>query len=81
MVDLNELRQQINEIDEQIIGLLNSRMNTVMKVSRYKKENNLPVYAPRVEKEKIEKLSELSYYPGMVETIWPSIMCFARSIE
>jgi chorismate mutase len=50
-------------------------------VGDYKRERNLPIYVPEVEKKKIETLSADCYYPGLVETIWPVIMCYARSVE
>lgn len=41
--DLNCLRQQINEIDEELVGLFKRRMEVVYKVANYKIENHMEV--------------------------------------
>ncbi|MFI3329550.1 MAG: chorismate mutase [bacterium] len=40
---LNDIRKEINNIDEQMIKLFIKRMEIVKKVLVYKQENNLPV--------------------------------------
>lgn len=55
MMDLDELRIEIDEIDRQIVELFESRMETVSKVSEYKVKNNLPVLNSLRETEVIEK--------------------------
>lgn len=40
---LNDIRKEINNIDEQMIELFIQRMEIVKKVLVYKQENNLPV--------------------------------------
>lgn len=81
MVNLDELRIQIQNIDETILRLLEQRTALVRAVGEYKKDHNLPIYVPEVERKKIAKLSAECRYPGLVETIWPVIMCYARSME
>lgn len=41
---LEEARNKINKIDEEIVRLFEERMKTVIKVATYKKENNLPIF-------------------------------------
>ncbi len=40
--DLNKLREKIDTIDDEIVGLLSKRMEIVEKVGQYKKEMQLP---------------------------------------
>lgn len=81
MMSLDEMRRSIQSIDEQLVELLERRTKVVQMVGEYKKERNLPIYAPEVEQKKIAALSAECSYPGLVETIWPVIMCYARSVE
>ena len=81
MMSLDEMRRAIQSIDEQLVELLERRTKMVKLVGDYKRERGLPIYVPEVEKKKIEALSAECYYPGLVETIWPVIMCYARSVE
>lgn len=50
---MNELRQEIDRIDEQMIRLFTERMDVATRIGQYKKENNLPVLDLSREKEKI----------------------------
>ncbi|WP_413283817.1 bifunctional chorismate mutase/prephenate dehydrogenase [Vibrio sp. MA40-2] len=45
-VELNELREQIDEVDKQMIDLLVRRLALVEKVGEVKSEHGLPIYAP-----------------------------------
>lgn len=74
-------RQEIAQIDEQILFLLERRIEAAEVIGDIKRKNNKPIYAPEVEKEKIAVLAKKSGYPGLVETIWPVIMCYTRSVE
>ena len=44
MKDLKYYRDQIDEIDAQLVDLFEKRMEVVLKVAEYKKANNIPVY-------------------------------------
>lgn len=78
---LESLRKQIAKIDRAILMLLEMRMDTAIVIGRIKKERKMPVYCPGIESQKIISLSELSSYEGLVETIWPVIMCYTRTLE
>ena len=75
------LRDGIQAIDEQILRLLEQRVSFGKEIGEIKKKNGKPIYVPEVEKQKIEKLSAATTYPGLVEAIWPVVMCYTRSIE
>lgn len=55
MEDLKQLRDRIDEIDEKIVALFEERMETVLKVADYKKQNNVPILNVNREKEVVEK--------------------------
>ncbi|MEP0844932.1 MAG: chorismate mutase, partial [Phycisphaerae bacterium] len=49
-VDLDELRRQIDVIDEELVALLNQRARIVVQIGRLKTGSGAPVYAPDREK-------------------------------
>lgn len=53
-MDLLECRNKIDEIDNQIIKLITDRMAVASDVAAYKKENKMPVYDPRRERQKLQ---------------------------
>ncbi len=55
MKDLNKCREEIDEIDEQLIALFEKRMQTVKDVITYKIENNMEIFQPDREKKVVEK--------------------------
>ena len=78
---LGSLREQITKIDRMILMLLEMRMDIATIIGRIKKERKMPVYCPGIESQKIISLSEFSSYEGLVEAIWPVIMCYTRTLE
>ena len=58
MEDLKQLRENIDEIDEKIVQLFEERMETVLKVAAYKKQNNIPIFNQGREEEVINKNKE-----------------------
>ncbi len=57
-LNLDQLREKIDKINEQMVDLFCERMELTTKVAQYKIENNLPVYHPKREQEVIEKVSQ-----------------------
>ncbi len=55
-MDLQELRQEIDQIDAQLVSLMEARMDIATQVAQYKQENNLPILDQKREQEKIERL-------------------------
>lgn len=78
---LETLRDEIQNTDKEILRLLEKRVAAAKEIGNIKKKNNKPIYVPEVEKKKIEALSQESSYPGLVEAIWPVIMCYTRTLE
>lgn len=58
VVDLQDLRKQIDEIDIQIQRLFEMRMDIVRRVAAFKKENNLPVLQSGREEEILARVTE-----------------------
>lgn len=82
--ELNTLQKQrntISAIDEQILSLLEQRIEAAKVIGAIKKKNGKPIYVPEVEREKLAVLASKSVYPGLVEVIWPVIMCYTRGVE
>ncbi len=52
-MELNELRSQIDKVDDQLVKLFVERMDLSAQIADYKKENNLPIYVPSREREKL----------------------------
>ena len=59
-MDLTQIRQQIDQIDEELIHLFCDRMALSAKVADYKKANNLPILVPARERAILQKVAELS---------------------
>ena len=56
MEKLKKLRAEIDDIDKQIVKLIENRMKVSVKVGELKKENNIPVFDAKREKELIEEV-------------------------
>lgn len=57
-MDISELRKEIDTIDDQLVKLFGQRMDVAAQIAAYKKENNLPIYVPVREREKLQDVAE-----------------------
>ena len=57
-MDLNELRMEIDKIDDELVRLFTTRMGISAKVADYKRENNLPIFHPGREREILQRVAE-----------------------
>ena len=57
-MELNELRNEINQIDEELLNLFLRRMDVAEQVADYKRANNLPIYQPQREREILKKVAD-----------------------
>lgn len=57
-MDLNELRQEIDEIDDRLVKLFCQRMDVAARVADYKRENNLPIFHPGRERAILQKVAD-----------------------
>ena len=61
--ELAELRNQIDELDEQIVKLLNARAQIVLDIKEVKRKEGLPIHDGQREEEVFKKISEISHGP------------------
>ena len=57
-MDLQELRLQIDRIDDELVKLFAERMDVAAKIGDYKKQRNLPVFVPAREREKLQDVAK-----------------------
>ena len=59
-MNIDELRAEIDGIDDSLLELFHLRMAAAKKIGRYKKENDLPIKDREREREIINRLCEKS---------------------
>ncbi len=57
-MNLDELRVEIDKIDDQLIKLFQERMDIAVKIGEYKKNNNIPVLNSQREREKLNDVAD-----------------------
>ena len=57
-MDLQDLRKDIDEIDDQLVELFCRRMEIAEKVAEYKKEHHLPILVPAREQAILQSIGE-----------------------
>lgn len=81
---LDELRKQIDTLDDKIIELLNERMDVVQQVGNLKRTNKSAIYRPEREKAIIDRLAGASNGPlnrAAIEAIFLEIFAVSRNYE
>ena len=84
MTDLTELRQQIDEIDAQIVELYEKRMGISGQVAQYKIETGKKVFDKVREEEKIRTVKALAhneFNSHGVEELFEQIMSMSRKLQ
>ena len=83
-MNLEELREGINAIDDELLKLLNKRMEFVKKVGELKQTTGGSIYRPEREKEIIKRLSKNSnglHNKDAIEAIFMEIFAVSRNLE
>jgi chorismate mutase len=84
-MDINEIREKIDLIDQEILSLLVKRFSVLPEVVKYKRENNLSIQDRdrelRILKDKIERALSLGMNPDFVEDLFESIFKESRRIQ
>ena len=57
-MDIQQLRNQIDQVDDQLVKLFAQRMALSAEVADYKKTNNMPIYVPAREREILQQVAE-----------------------
>lgn len=78
---IEQLRNEIDNIDLQLVSLLNLRYSYCNEIGKLKKEQGIAVLDSNREQEIIDKLSEKEMYYGMVEALWPTVMSFSKNLQ
>ena len=84
---LNNYRNEINKIDDQIINLLKERMLISKKIGDFKKENNIPVLNSNRESEVLNRIINYNNNIGFkleenfIKNIWTNIMDYSKQIQ
>jgi len=82
--DLAALRQQIDAIDDQILALINRRMDLARGIGGCKRQNGTPVHDPRREQQVLDRLAALNPGPLRHEDltrIFAAVMAAARALQ
>ena len=83
-MSLEELRKQIDEIDQRLVGLLNERARVVIEVGKLKSKAEKPIYAPDREKEILSKIVKANKGPlpdRCLAAIWRELMSGSFALE
>ncbi len=84
-MELSEYRDQINEIDDQILALLQKRAEISKKIGAVKSETGISkVYVPHRQKQVIVRLmveNDGKFPEASLEAIWTEILSASRSLQ
>ncbi|MFX1519492.1 MAG: chorismate mutase [Promethearchaeota archaeon] len=64
-MSLEELRNEINALDLQILGLIKNRLEIAKKIGVYKKEHKYPVRNVKIEEKVIERAKDYALNLGI----------------
>ena len=83
-MSLEELRKQINELDNQLVKLLNERARVVVEIGKLKNKTGGQVYAPDREREVLERIIKSNKGPlpdKCLIAIWRELMSGSFALE
>lgn len=83
-MNLGDLRNIINYVDEQILELLNQRVQAASEIGKIKSVDDSEVYVPAREKDVLERVTALNKGPiqnDMLKAIYREIMSASISLE
>lgn len=83
-MDLESLRQKIDEYDRQLVELLNARAQVVIDVGKVKNKDSAPIYAPDREKAVFDRITEMNQGPlpdKCLVAIWREMMSGSFVLE
>ncbi len=83
-IELNKLRNQIDQIDDQIIQLILDRLEIVKQVGELKRNTNTVIYRPEREKDIIDRLYQKAngqISKAAIEAIFLELFAVSRTLE
>jgi chorismate mutase len=83
-MEIEDWRKQIDELDEQIVGLISKRAEAAKAIGRLKKAEAMPIYEPKREKDVFEHVKAKN--PGPLTDlemihVYERIMDVMRSLQ
>jgi chorismate mutase len=84
LTPIEDLRRQIDDIDEQLVRLLNARAACALAVGREKKKTGMDVYQPGREAEVLAHVQRLNRGPlddGAMKRLFERVIDEARRLE
>ena len=82
--DIDDLRQRIDWIDEQLVRLLNARAECALQLGHLKKERGMDIYQPAREREVLGNVQRLNTGPlddGAIRRLFERVIDEARRLE
>ncbi|HFH9833335.1 chorismate mutase [Streptococcus suis] len=83
-MDLDMIRSQINQLDEELVALLEKRMELVDQVVAYKRASGKPVLDSNREKAVLERVGELVQkedYRSAIQATFSDMMVQSRAYQ
>jgi chorismate mutase / prephenate dehydratase len=83
-MSLENVRKQIDSLDQKILALLNDRAKASREIGKLKMKGGQGVYAPHREKEILTRLKQLNkgpLTPEAIDAIYREVMSFSISLE
>lgn len=83
-MSLEELRNQIDSFDDQVLEILNKRMDVVKQVGELKKQTQTVIYRPEREKQIVDRLAAANnglLNRAAIEAIYLEIFAVSRNLE
>ena len=62
-MDISDWRRKIDDLDEQMVGLISKRAEAAQAIGKLKHNTNLPIYEPRREQEVFEHVRRVNAGP------------------
>ncbi len=82
MDEIDELRMEIDEIDEDILKLIEERLIVAKKIGQIKRSQGLEIYDPKREEEILDRISsKTSLQKDFINKIFKDIMEYCRKNE
>jgi chorismate mutase len=81
---IDDIRQEIDRIDDELLQIFNRRANLALKIGEIKKELDLPIYDPSREKRIFDKMK--AHNPGPLDDsaivrLFERVIDESRSLE
>ncbi|MBR4965275.1 MAG: chorismate mutase, partial [Lachnospiraceae bacterium] len=80
-MDLNDIRVQIDSLDDEMVALIKKRLELAMEVAKVKKEENLPIVNTARERAIINRLTqgEEDEIAGYIKILYTTMFDLSRS--